>query len=387
MKRKIRVLYLAHDDRMLGGANRSLLNMIQSLDDEVEAIVVTPRHAEVYQYFVNAGIQCLSLPVPQCIHSVSDRLWERIWKFPFRLVKKYIQKKCLLRGLHKYFPTQGIVDIVHSNTAVVNVGRDVARMLGARHVWHLREYIDLDHGLKLMVTWKSLRKAIAASDATIAVSHSVQSHFLKNAGLFDVCFYNAVVSQWMEGDVLPLTSDREKSFLFVGTLSDSKGARDALLAFVHFYKKHLDWSLYMVGTGKADYIEKLHLLCVKYNCDSAVHFEGFCKNPSSYYMRCYAFLMCSGMEALGRTTIEAMNYGCIPIGRDTGGTSEIICNGKTGFLFHTNAELEQRMENVISNSYDSLRWSAHLFAQKMFTPMVYKKSILDLYRQLLNQPD
>ncbi len=50
--------------------------------------------------------------------------------------------------------------------------------------------------------------------------------------------------------------------------------------------------------------------------------------------RAIAFLMCSENEGLGRVSIEAMFYGCLVIGRNSGGTKDFVFDGKTGLLFN-----------------------------------------------------
>lgn len=381
-ERRIRILYLAHEDRMQGGANRSLLALIKGVQNWVEPIVVTPHRTEIYRAFSKANIRCLILPIPQQIQPGSEPFWLRLMKYPLRIIKKEIEKHLLLHGLHQEFPNPNMIDIVHSNTAVIGIGMDVARMLGAKHVWHLREFIDLDHGFKLMGTWKQMRRAVSRSDATISISQSVQKHFLKTPQKFDVCIYNAVVPSW-EGGLIPSAKEREKAFLFVGALKESKGIEVALRVFMRFYKTHLDWKLYIVGIGQHNYEGKLKKMCEESGCSNAVYFEGYQNNTSLYYLRCRAFLMCSRMEALGRTTIEAMNYGCVPIGRATGGTKELLIHKKTGLLFHTENELLDMMEDMVCNSYDIIRNDIHNYAQENFTDVVYGKSIFNLYNGLL----
>lgn len=382
-ERKIRILYLAHEDRMQGGANRSLLALIEGVQNWVEPIVVTPHQAEIYSAFSKANIRCLVLPIPQQTQPGSEPFWLRLMKYPLRIIKKKIEKHLLLRGLRQVFPNPNMIDIVHSNTAVIAIGMDVARMLGAKHVWHLREFIDLDHGFKLMGTWKQMRRAVSKSDATISISQSVQKHFLKTPQKFDVCIYNAVVPSW-EGGIIPSVNEREKAFLFVGALNESKGIEVALRAFFQFYKTHLDWKLYVVGRGLRSYEEKLKIMCEESGCSNAVYFKGFQDDTSLYYLRSRAFLMCSRMEALGRTTIEAMNFGCVPIGRATGGTKELILHMKTGFLYQTFEELIQTMDYIASSSCDSIQQNAHYFVQQLFTPNIYGVSIMKLYRKLLD---
>src|SRR4030042_2182575 len=57
-------------------------------------------------------------------------------------------------------------------------------------------------------------------------------------------------------------------------------------------------------------------------------------------------------EHFGITTVEAMASGCIPIVINKGGQTEIIENGKNGFLFETWDELKDVTLKVCSGSID-----------------------------------
>ena len=67
------------------------------------------------------------------------------------------------------------------------------------------------------------------------------------------------------------------------------------------------------------------------------------------YSRSDCLLMCSEHEAFGRVTAEAMSA-CLPvIGKNSGGTPEIIVHGETGYLYNTFDELVESMTRLVQD--------------------------------------
>jgi glycosyltransferase involved in cell wall biosynthesis len=68
-----------------------------------------------------------------------------------------------------------------------------------------------------------------------------------------------------------------------------------------------------------------------------VEFWGYIPDPERAFLTADAALMCSRNEAMGRVTVEAMSA-CRPvIGFDSGGTSELIDQDRTGLLYRGDA--------------------------------------------------
>ena len=60
--------------------------------------------------------------------------------------------------------------------------------------------------------------------------------------------------------------------------------------------------------------------------------------------------MCSKFEAMGRVTVESMCCKTPVIGRNSGGTSELIIHNKTGLLYDGSiSDLVIQMEKLIVN--------------------------------------
>ena len=100
-----------------------------------------------------------------------------------------------------------------------------------------------------------------------------------------------------------------------------------------------------------------------------------------------AFLMCSKNEALGRVTIEAMFAGCPVLGRNSGGTKELIRHGTNGYLYNDIDE-GVRYLNLLIDQSDMTRLlvnEGRNFAINNFSEEVYGKKIIDIYKSLIKQ--
>lgn len=370
---KIKVLYVSHErDRPLG-STLSLLNLIRSVREQVEPIVWLPKEGACYELFRQNGIECIVLPF-KSITTRSRAFFPSIFIYPVRFLKYYLANQKAIPKMYYLLKDRGI-QIVHANTSIVDVGFFLAKKLKAKHVWHLREYIDLDFHLKLLIGWKVLISYIQASDAVIAISRAIQAHFKCNALPYAYCLYDAVRS------VKDISYDKEKEkyFLVCGNIHFSKGQELAVKSFNLFVRIHPDYRLIIVGGGDPNYINHLKKIASYH-----VEFVGYKQDPSPYYKKASALLMCSKSEGMGRTTIEAMFYGCPVIGYRGGETMKMIEDGKTGLLFQTENECSSRMDYIIKNKENVeamiLKAQSKL---RVYTETNYGQSILNIYNKIL----
>lgn len=70
----------------------------------------------------------------------------------------------------------GKIDLAHSNSSVFAIGVGLVRKLGAKHVWHIREFQDLDFGIQPFCGWKRLKKMVWQTDAVVAITDAVYRH-------------------------------------------------------------------------------------------------------------------------------------------------------------------------------------------------------------------
>ena len=126
--------------------------------------------------------------------------------------------------------------------------------------------------------------------------------------------------------------------LYVGRLSEKKGVKYLLAAFPLVLKCFSDCKLLIVGTGEIS--RELKQLTDSLNLQDNVIFAGALPNKElpSYFASADIFIGPSitaeggDTEGFGLTFVEAVMSGCIVVGTNVGGISDIIQNGKTGFL-------------------------------------------------------
>ena len=143
------------------------------------------------------------------------------------------------------------------------------------------------------------------------------------------------------------------------------------------------YKLIYIGNCRPEFKEELLDKTRKVGAESQVEFLGYCKDTTPYYEKATAFLMCSDNEAMGRTTIEAFWNGCPVIGRNTGGTPELICDGENGYLFDTIDELADLMRKVAHQDKSKVIENARNFALQNFTEEEYGKKIEIVYQTVM----
>ncbi len=174
---------------------------------------------------------------------------------------------------------------------------------------------------------------------------------------------------------------KESYFLYCGGLSEKKGIFDAIYSFSKMLKGR-GLQLYIAGTGPTHIVKMIQAVIQKENLQEKVVLLGYRSDSKELMRKAIALLMCSKHEAFGRVTAEAMLNDCLVIGRNSGGTPELIEHGKTGFLFNTNDELTVLMEKVLSMDTTDIRDRAKEKAINSFTEEVYAEQLKLVYDSL-----
>lgn len=374
---KLNILYICHTSN-LGGAALSLYNMIHSMRDNIVPIVLLPQKGPAYELFTENNIRCIVHHFRMNIREKSNV--KHIVKFlPHYLRDKYFNLRCVNSVISEL---NGIkIDIVHSNASVFTIGVDLSKKLSAKHVWHIREFQDLDFNFQPFTGWKRLKKMIYASDAVIAITKSVYNHWELNKARNAYYIWDAVRSV---SDIC-LNTNKQKYFFFSSALlCEAKGASFAIKAFGLSNLASKGYKLIMAGNVTDNYKLELSRLINEYKLKDNVNFVGYCKNIKQYMSSATAFLMCSENEGLGRVTVEAMFYGCPVIARNTGGTVEFIKDGENGFLFSDINSCVEVMKLVTSTDVLNMLNNAQRCAIENFSEEKYGDKIIKIYKEMTN---
>lgn len=379
MTDKITVLYVCIDPT-LGGSVLSLYSLIESVKEQVSPIVLFPEKGAGSDFFASKGIACLFHPFVKLYEFHANRLVD-VWNHPWRWhrIKKFridfgcaLYVKKALRGRK--------IDIVHTNTSPNNVGVFLSSLLGAKHVWQVRECLDAHAQFPMYGGMPGLIEQINHADARIAISQYVRDHWKmvdRNTFLIHdaVCHINDAVCQY----------PKEKYVLFVSYyITEVKGARKAIIAFGQSRLCDEGFKLVFLGHCEKEYQVSLMGTAKTCQCDKAIVFASAQVDIKPFFMNASALLMTSENEGLGRVTAEAMFYGCPVVAHASGGTMDIIKDGETGFLFSNMAECSDQLRRVCLSDQRQTSLRAQEFAIDNLAIDSYGSKVLKVYDAILS---
>jgi glycosyltransferase involved in cell wall biosynthesis len=159
-----------------------------------------------------------------------------------------------------------------------------------------------------------------------------------------------------------------------------------LEAFIAFHQLHPEYKLLFAGQGDEKYTSRLKQLASKH-CPEAVCFLGHRNDVGQLMEQATALIVGSYSEGFGRMTAEACFKGCIVIGRDTGGTKEIIEN-TNGLMFHNIDMLKQQMIKVASMTPKEYLEIASIAQQRAIEQYSIESNVQQtfaLYQQIIDK--
>ena len=373
------ILYLCIDPTM-GGSTQSLLDLIRSVREQVNPIVIVPQKGLAYDAFVKEGVECYIYPFLKLYEFKKNRLidvirhpwrWHVIKKLRFDYGCLWFVKK-ILNGRR--------IDIVHSNTSPNDVGGLLAKSLKAKHVWHVREFCDLHFNFEIYNGIPRLRNLINSADARIAISTAIAQHWqmpTQNTRVInDAC---------RKMNDACYVSNKEKYLLFSSyNLTEAKGTRTAIIAFAKSGVAKQGYILKLMGNCSEDYKVSLQTTIIDYNLDDQVEFVPCQTDIKPYFAHASGYIMASECEGLGRVTAEAMFYGCPVIAHASGGTLDLVKDGITGYLFHSVDECAKLIKKVCTTNQERMIMQAQRFAIDNLSQEVYGPKIMEVYKSVLN---
>ena len=152
-------------------------------------------------------------------------------------------------------------------------------------------------------------------------------------------------------------SSKKKNFILsAGRLTKQKDFVTLLKAFKIFKEKNRNYKLLILGEGKEK--KSLTELAKSLNIHKSVKFKGFVKKPLPFFSNAKMYICSSLYEGLPSTLIEALSVGTPIISTNCqSGPSEILCNGKFGYLFDVRDHnaLAHLMNHVVKNYQDAIK--------------------------------
>lgn len=374
----------------MGGATISfkiILDSILALGCEVIVLISNDnRNDDFVDYLTTKGCIVENFDAEMAIYPTCQIYsWTNSFlKFPIRMTRKIYRlsrsNKQVLTIIKKYNP-----DIVHTNVGVFRQGLRACNKLGIPHLYHLREYQTKDFGWTIMPS-KSSFKRLLRSTNVITITNDILEYFdLKNI--------KTAKALW--NGILPAASavyvhEKKPYFLCANRISPEKRVEVTIEAFASVADKLPNYRLMIVGKSENKAYEKqLAELVSSISCGDRIEFHDFCDDVVNLMKDATALVVASNFEGLGRMTVEASFMGCLVLGRNTGGTREILNVTGGGYLFNTPEELIQQMIKVANlagtEDYKKKILEAQRVAVDHFSNEQYCLSIYNVYKQIIRR--
>jgi FkbM family methyltransferase len=349
-QKSLSVTFFSHSSQILGGAERSLLELTRELirDHGVICCVVLPNDGPLRQEVGKVGASTLIVNYSWwCDASLpSDD------EISFRLSNSFKAVLDQLRELKKINS-----DIIFTNTLVIPWGTITALFLGRPHVWFVHELGKLDHDFKFYLPFRSVLGIIKDSSNVIFTNSNAVRKVLfgetSDRNILTI-YYNIEIppDALNQVDGSNYFTRREATKLVIsGSITETKGQEDAILAVKELIDRKKDVELIIMGPALPSYLRELEKIVRDEKLKGYVHFHEFRENPYPVVNQADIVLLSSRREAFGRVTLEAMLLKKPVIGTNSGGTLELIREGYNGLLYEPGnyRQLADKIEYLIEH--------------------------------------
>lgn len=320
----------------LYGAGRSLLRLTAQLVREGHQVtVVLPEEGPLRAKLAAAGAATvihldLAVMRRRDLKTLGGRL-----RFCRRAVGSTLRLVSLIR---KERP-----DVVHTNSAVVFSPAVAARLCGAPHVWHIREFLADVHPCWRLYQWF----LHCFADVIVCISEAVagQFHPLIRSERVRVV-YNCVPEEDAAAPSAERVEDARRRYgltgrplaAVVGRINLEQKGQDVFVRAAAEVARRFPRAGFLIAggafPGNEDQLRRLHQLVEDLGLEERVRWIGEVADMAAFYAAVdVCVLPARKPEGLGNVLVEAMALGKPVVGAATGGIPEIIEDGVNGCLF------------------------------------------------------
>lgn len=367
----------------LNGATRSLLDLLDGLDKtKFEPLVLINSEGPIIEELKKRNIR-----YRKTFYSPATNSTNKIKNVVKAILNSSLINMVSVSLVKKIFQEEKI-DIVHNNSYLVSVGMQAAKELGIPYVCHLREFVFEDHGRSFFYEERQT-DLLKNANAVIAITKAVKEKFQPDTPKEIVVLFDGIKVENYEIKPRELFSNSDINILMAGRISPGKGQLDSIKAVEYVRGKYPDRNIKLKiigGIGDSDYYQKITGYVSENKLDF-VEIHEFVSDLKKIRENTDIGLTCSSFEALGRVTVENMLSSLVTIGADSAGTSELIENGKNGYLYEKGnyRDLADKIIYAILNkgTSDQLAKNAHDEAMIKFDIEYYSRKLEDIYSNLI----
>ncbi|MFT3888054.1 MAG: glycosyltransferase [Arachnia sp.] len=367
-----------------GGASHSMADLVSGLvaeGHEVHALLSATPKRIMAKHLAKNGVVCHNSTVPWIVYDATQRSFPTVLK---NLVKwVWWLLTCVISEAHALWVIKRHgIQVVHIGGAVITTGCFAARIARVPVVWHIREYVEEGHGLAYFPGSGFYRKASRAS-LLICVSDGLREKFaVRCAKTPAITIYNGISVP--EVRPAPVMATGPFRLMFAGGINASKGLF-LLLDAIRLAQLGSSLTLDVFGRSNLEQRGALARYLRDNGLESCVSYHGMTSTLAQEYVSHDALVVASVREAFGRVTAEAMILGCLVVGSDSGGTGELLADGR-GLLFESGdvESLADSLRRCVARDpqNERIRERARVFASQNFTTSAYVNAVDAAYKGL-----
>ena len=383
----MKILYISNNSST-GGAPAALLNLVRVMSRKHELAVMMPDDkGPLYRELEALGIKCYT----SCAYSLS--IWPRVLN-PIKFIRRIAALNANRISVRAYVAKvldDFCPDIVHTNVGPLDIAVAECKKRGIPHVWHLREYQDLDFGMRYYPGGsREFRELITEeNNHCIAITSGVYSHWGLKADAKVI--YDGVIDDENIASEGPSDELRQPYFLYAARIENAKGLKELLKAYRIYVRRGGAYSLKVAGRPCGLYAYLCRLYVRVHGLSDKVSFLGNRTDVPELMAAAAAAVIPSRFEGFGFTTVEAMYKGCIVIGKNTAGTKEQFDNGKSlkgreiGLRYAEIADLADRLMEVERMDVDQtavMRKDAFETVTSLYGVARYASEVEEYYKRI-----
>jgi L-malate glycosyltransferase len=386
----VNVLYVSHTGQ-LGGGERSLLDLIEALPDEISPMVATPPGS------LERELAALAVPTATISGTASS-----LRLHPLHSMRGAREIAASARQIRQAAAAHR-ADVAHANSIRAGAMLALAPLAGVAKVAHVRDCLPPG-----VVSSATMRLIATGAKTVVANSRYTAQWVSTTAPRADVrVVYNGVDIERFS----PRAGQRETaragldggSSLLLGVVAQMtpwKGQDTAIEALSLVRAQGLDARLLLIGSVKfrdvatrfdnERYVAGLHALVRDLDMERHVSFLGEREDVPQLMSALDILLVPSWEEPFGRSVVEAMATGVPVAATDVGGPAELLQDGAAGLLVAPRAP--QAWAHAVARLAADAELARRMTAaardrvQRCFTVAQHAARIVDVYERAARRP-
>lgn len=188
---------------------------------------------------------------------------------------------------------------------------------------------------------------------------------------------------------LTMNKDKKIKILYIGRFEERRNIPFILEIFSEIVKRNVNATLYMIGTGDKEYIDKCWSYAANLGIQDDIVYQERMEQKylSGVYRLADFFLLPTEYEIFGMVLLEAMYYKTVVLTTNNGGSSTLIENGKNGYIFENKkaSEWAKIVSETPMEEINAMKNAAHDTIDNHYTWDALADLFMESYRRVCNK--